>query len=184
MICIFVGLILMLCHREMHINPQRNRHIIVDLARIELMTSKWGNSASCQLSSTFASSHWNCVKNTIPMTCSRLHWTTDNPSGMHGCQFQYLCVLIFNCALALAIYIFISLILMLWHRETHINSQRTQYLYAYIYIYMHIYIYTHADIYIYRYIYIQREIMRSPCVRLLQICKYRTAWLLCYCYVH
>ena len=41
-------------------------------------------------------------KNTNPMTCPRLHWTTDNPSGMHRCQFQHLCVLILNCALALA----------------------------------------------------------------------------------
>ena len=58
------------------------------------------------------------------MTCPRLHWATDNPSGMHRCQFQYLCVLILNCALALAIYIFVGLILMLWHKETHINPQR------------------------------------------------------------
>ena len=28
------------------------------------------------------------------MTRPRLHWTTDNPSGMHRCQFQHLCVLI------------------------------------------------------------------------------------------
>ena len=41
-------------------------------------------------------------QNTNPMTCPRLHWTTDNPSGMHRCQFQHLCVLILNCALALA----------------------------------------------------------------------------------
>ena len=57
------------------------------------------------------------------MTCQRLHWTTDNPSGMHRCQFQHPCVLILNCALVLAIYIFVGLILMLWHRETHINPQ-------------------------------------------------------------
>ena len=25
-------------------------------------------------------------KNATPMTCPRLHWTTDNPSGMHRCQ--------------------------------------------------------------------------------------------------
>ena len=31
----------------------------------------------------------------------RLHWTTDNPSGMHGCQFQHLRVLILNYVLAL-----------------------------------------------------------------------------------
>ena len=42
------------------------------------------------------------------------------------CQFQHMCVLILNCALALAIYIFVGLILMLWHRETHINPQRNR----------------------------------------------------------
>ena len=42
------------------------------------------------------------------MTCPWLHWTTENPSGMHRCQFQHLCVLILNCALALAIYIFVG----------------------------------------------------------------------------
>ena len=31
-------------------------------------------------------------KNATPMTCPRLHWTTDNPSGMHRCKFQHLCV--------------------------------------------------------------------------------------------
>ena len=61
-----------------------------------------------------------------PMTCPRLHWTTDNPSGMYRCQFQHLCVLILSCALALAIYRFVGLILMLWHSEIHINSQRNQ----------------------------------------------------------
>ena len=65
-------------------------------------------------------------KNATPMTCPRLHWTTDNPSGMHRCQFQHLCVLILNYALALAIYIFVGLILMLWRRETHINPQRNR----------------------------------------------------------
>ena len=33
-----------------------------------------------------------CHKNTNPMTCPRLHWTTENPSGMHRCQIQHLCV--------------------------------------------------------------------------------------------
>ena len=86
----------------------------------------WGNSASCQLSSTYASRHCNRAKTATPMTCPWLHWTTDNPSGMHRCQFQHLCVLILNCALALAIYIFVGLILMLWHREMHINPQRNR----------------------------------------------------------
>ena len=65
-------------------------------------------------------------KNATPMTCPWLHWTTDNPSGMDRCQFQHLCVLILNGALALAIYIFLGLILMLWHREKHINPQRNR----------------------------------------------------------
>ena len=39
----FVGSILMLWHREMHINPQRNRYIFVDTAGIELTTLDWGN---------------------------------------------------------------------------------------------------------------------------------------------
>ena len=86
----------------------------------------WGNSASCQLSSTYASCHRNCVKNATPMTCPRLHWTPENPSGMHRCQFQHLCVLILNCALALAIYMFVGLNLVLRHRETHINPQRNR----------------------------------------------------------
>ena len=65
-------------------------------------------------------------KNTIPMTCPRLHWTTDNPSGMHGCRFQHPCVLILNCELALATFISVGWSLMLWHRETHINAQRNR----------------------------------------------------------
>ena len=65
-------------------------------------------------------------KNATPMTCPWLHWTTDNQSGMHRCQFQHLCVLILNWTLALAIYIFVGLILMLWHRETHIHPQRNR----------------------------------------------------------
>ena len=56
----------------------------------------WSNTASCQLSSTFASCHRNCVKNTIPMTCPGLNCTTDDPSRMHRCQFQHPYV---NCAL-------------------------------------------------------------------------------------
>ena len=39
---IFVGLICMLRHREMHINPQRNQQIMVDSAEIELVTSGLG----------------------------------------------------------------------------------------------------------------------------------------------
>ena len=31
-------------------------------------------------------------KNATLMTWSWLHWTTDNPSGMHRCPFQLLCV--------------------------------------------------------------------------------------------
>ena len=46
-------------------------------------------------------------KHTIPITCPMLHWTTNNPSGMHRCQFQHMCVLVLNCALVPAIYIFV-----------------------------------------------------------------------------
>ena len=67
-------------------------------------------------------------KNATPMTYPRLHWTIDNPSGMHRCQCQHLCVLILNCALALAIYIFVGLVLMLWHRKriwTHKGTDKS-----------------------------------------------------------
>ena len=100
------GLILMFWYRETHINPQRNRYIFVDPAGIELTTSRLG-----QLRELPVVQHVRfkprklCKKNTTPLTCPRLRWTTDNPSGMHRCQFQHLCVLILNCALALAIYI-------------------------------------------------------------------------------
>ena len=57
-------------------------------------------------------------------TCPRLHWTIDNPSGMHRCHFQHPCVLMLNCVLVLTIYIFVGLILMFWYRETHINRQK------------------------------------------------------------
>ena len=67
-------------------------------------------------------------KVTISMTYPRLHWTTDNLSGMRSCQFQHPCIVILNCAMALAIYIFVGLILMLWHRETHTNLQRNRWI--------------------------------------------------------
>ena len=67
------------------------------------------------------------------MTCPRMLWTTDNPFGIHSCQFRHPCVLILNCALALAIYIFAGLILILWHRETHINTQRNGLIIVFIY---------------------------------------------------
>ena len=128
-IYIFVGLILMLWHRETHINPQRNRWIIVDPAGIELTTSRLRQLRQLPVVqhvrfTPLKSRH----KNATPMTCPWLRWTTDNPSGMHRCRFQHLCVLILNCALALAIYIFVGLILMLWHRETHINPQRNRWI--------------------------------------------------------
>ena len=53
---------------------------------------------------------------------------TDIPSGMHMCQFQYPCVLIFTYALALAIYIYGGLSLKLWYRETHMNPQRNRWI--------------------------------------------------------
>ena len=51
----------MLWHTETHINPQRNRWIIGTRRGSNLRPPDWGNSASCQLSSTFASCHWNSV---------------------------------------------------------------------------------------------------------------------------
>ena len=66
-------------------------------------------------------------------TKTQLQWRARGCTGQlttclecTWCQFQHLCVLILNCALALAIYIFVGLILMLWHRETHINPQRNR----------------------------------------------------------
>ena len=62
-----------------------------------LPTLDWGNTASCQLSSTFASCHRNCVKNTIPMTCLRpvTLIIQDNQSSpccwkisIHSCNFS------------------------------------------------------------------------------------------------
>ena len=89
-----------------------------------LQTEATPPAASCPARSLHATEIVS--KNTIPMTCPRLHWTTYYPSGMHRCQFQHICVLILNCALGLAIYIFVGLILMLWHREMHINPQRNR----------------------------------------------------------
>ena len=90
----------------------------------DLQTEATPPAASCPARTLHATEI--APKNATPLTCPWLHWTTDNPSGMHRCQFQHLCVLILNCALALAIYIFVGLILMLWHRETHINPQRNR----------------------------------------------------------
>ena len=86
----------------------------------------WGNSASCQLSSTYASCHWNRAKkrNSNDMPVAAL----DNWQPVCNAQVSIstpVCVNL-NCALALAIYIFVGLILMLWHRETHINPQRNR----------------------------------------------------------
>ena len=92
----------------------------------DLQTEATPPAASCPARTLHATEI--APKNATPMTCPWLHWTTDNPSGMHWCQFQHLCVLILNCALALAIYIFVGLILMLWHRETHINPQRNRWI--------------------------------------------------------
>ena len=64
------------------------------------------NTGSCQLSSMFLSNHRKCAKATIQMARPQQHWTTDNSSEMHMCQFQHPCVLILKCTLALAIYLF------------------------------------------------------------------------------
>ena len=79
----------------------------------DLQTEATPPAASCPARTLHATEI--APKNAIPMTCPWLHWTTDNPSGMHRCQFQHLCVLILNCALALAIYIFVGLILTYTH---------------------------------------------------------------------
>ena len=52
----------MLWHRERHINPQRTDKLSWTRRGSNSWPPNWGNSASCQLSSTFASCHWNCVK--------------------------------------------------------------------------------------------------------------------------
>ena len=50
----------------------------------------------------FVSCHWSCLKNTIPMTWPMLHWTTDNPSGIHTrthvhtCLYTYFFKFFFN----------------------------------------------------------------------------------------
>ena len=90
-------------------------HTHIYISIYELQTEATPPAASCPARSLHATEIVSI--NTIPMTCPRLHWTTDNPSGMHGCQFQHLHVLILNCALALAKYIFVGLNLMLWHRK-------------------------------------------------------------------
>ena len=82
-----------------------------------------------------------CKKaNTIPVRCPRLHWKTDNPSRMHRCPFQHLCMMILNCALVLAIYIFVGLIMMQYIIYMHLYKviktfiQHIQYIYIYTYI--------------------------------------------------
>ena len=116
----------MLWHRETHINPQRNRQIIVDQAGIELTTSRLS-----QLRQLPVVQH---VRFT-PLNSGQKTQLQSRARGCTGqmttclectwCQFQHLLVLILNSALALAIYIFVGLILMLWHRETHINPKGT-----------------------------------------------------------
>ena len=124
-IYIFVGLILMCLAQGNAYKPKKEpinyRGPGGDRTH-DLQTEATPPAASCPARTLHATEI--ASKNATPMTCPWLHWTTDNPSGMHRCQFQHLCVLILNCALALAIYIFVALILMLWHRETHINPQR------------------------------------------------------------
>ena len=117
----------------------------------DLQTEATPPAASCPARALHATEI--APKNATPMTCPWLHWTTDNPSGMHRCQFQHLHVCVnfelrpgagdihicwFNFdALAqgnaykptkepIHTYIFVGLILMLWHRETHINPQRNR----------------------------------------------------------
>ena len=128
----------------------------------DLQTDAIPPAASCPARSLHATEIVSI--NTIPMTCPRLHWTTDNPSGMHGCQFQHLCVLILNSPLALAIYIFVGLILMLWHKEMHINPQRiglswirSGYTNMHTYMHAHTHSLTQAHIHTYIHTYEPRQ---------------------------
>ena len=56
----------------------------------DLQTEATPPAASCPARTLHATEI--APKNATPMTCPWLHWTTDNPSGMHRCQFQHLCV--------------------------------------------------------------------------------------------
>ena len=56
----------------------------------DLQTEATTPAASCPARSLNATEI--VKKNTIPVTCPRLRWTTDNPSGMHRCQFPRICL--------------------------------------------------------------------------------------------
>ena len=89
-IYIFVGLTLMLLHLGKaykptkepiyYRGPNRNRTHY-------LQTVATPPAASCPAHSLHATEIVS--KNIIPMTCQRLHWTSDNPFGMHRCQQLY-----------------------------------------------------------------------------------------------
>ena len=63
---LFIGLILMLWHRETHINPQRKPMNCRRPGGYQTHDLQTGATPPCsyQLSSTFASCHWNRVKKT------------------------------------------------------------------------------------------------------------------------
>ena len=52
----------------------------------DLQTEATPPAASCPARTLHATEI--APKNATSMTCPWLHWTTDNPSGMHRCQFQ------------------------------------------------------------------------------------------------
>ena len=79
------------------------------------------------------------------MTCPRLHWTTDKPSGKHRCQFQHLCVLILPTKEPINYR-------GLGGDRTH-DLQNTD-MHACMHACMHAYTHTYIHIYTYIYIYV------------------------------
>ena len=51
----------------------KNAYRSLSRAIFQFLSWLWGNSTSCQLSSAFASCHWNCVKKYNPLLC-KPHW--------------------------------------------------------------------------------------------------------------
>ena len=120
---IFVGLMMMLCHRETHINPQSNRWIIVDRVGIELTTARLRQPRQLPV-----------VQHVrfMPLKLCKKHNPNDiNEAALENWQSVWntpmsistpVCVN-FDVHPGTAIHICVNLILMLWHREPHINPQ-------------------------------------------------------------
>ena len=98
----------------MHITNEWIDKLSWTMRGLHSLPPHWGNTASSQLSSTFASCHRNCVKHTTPMA-----W----PAALNNC-LKFTCANFNNCGvnfelpLALAIHIFAGLILLFWHTAT------------------------------------------------------------------